>query len=125
MTTLNSVSLGTNVGTNANASGFEVPDSRRLLYVEDWSLARVSYGGGGLGDCALGAGYSLDGGATWAQLLPPGPTLGLSGTALTSTWTDVSHLAWNGDLLINAMAYGVTLLHLGLYSIKWIDLQVR
>ncbi len=124
MTSLNSVSLGGG-SVNPTPSGVELANSRRLLYVEDVSAARVSYGSGGLGACAIGVNYSTDGGATWQQLVEPGPTLGASGTVLASQWVDVRGIAWSADVLVAAFAYGATLLNLGVYSVTFVDLQTR
>lgn len=123
MTVLGEVTLAIGVGVNASSAGVEIPGSRRLIDFADVTYARVSYAGGGLGNCAVGVNYSPDGGATWATLLPPGPTLGVDGTILAAEWQDVLWVP--GDVYVAAFAYGSTLLGLGLYSLRFVALQLR
>lgn len=123
MTVLAAMTLAAGVSVNASPGGTEIPASRRLLDFTDVTYARVSYAGGGLGDCAVGVNASADGGTSWSPLLPPGPTLGLDGTILAAQWIDVRWMS--GDLYVAAFTYGTTLLGLGLYSLRFVDLQLR
>lgn len=124
MTTLNNVYLGGG-SVNPTPAGVELANSRRLLYLEDITAARVSYGSGGLGDCAIGVSASTDGGLTWTPFLERGPTLGIAGSVLASQWVNVGSFAWSGDVMVAPFAYGTTLLGLGLYSVTFVDLQLR
>lgn len=123
MTTLASLTLAVGVSVNASPGGTEIPGSRRLVDFADVTYSRLSYAGGGLGDCAVGVNFSTDGGTTWSTLLAPGPTLGVDGTVLAVQWQNVLWLT--GDALVAAFTYGTTLLGLGLYSLRFVDLQLR
>lgn len=111
--------------TAPTSAGLEVSNSRRTIYVPDVQWARCSYAGGGIGACQVGVSYSLDGGATWATFIPPGPTLGASGTVLAGDWTDVSALVGGGDITVSAWAYGGSLLGGLSYSLQFVELQLR
>lgn len=125
MTQACSYQLSANVGVNPTATGAEVGGTRRLLYLADAQYARISYAGGGLGDCAVGVAYSLDSGITWAALVDYGPTLGAAGTVLASGWTDLGDLPVMGDVLVCALARGAALSLGLLYQLQFIELQVR
>lgn len=130
MTALASFALLTApTSVNPSPAGVEVAGARRLVDFGDLTYARCSYAGGGLlGNCAVGVSYSLDGGTSWAPLLPPGPTLeAAAGTVLASQWV---HVEWlNADALLAPVAYGTTLLAgalgLTLYSLTFVELQLR
>lgn len=113
-------------GISPSLAGTEVDSSRRYLYVADAQLVRLSYMGGGLGDCALSLEHSIDSGATWATTIPYGPNLGSSaGVVLSSEWTELGDLVWLGDLLVRVVARGAALSLGLLYQLRMVELQVR
>lgn len=112
-------------GVNPSSAGTEFPSSRRAIYIADCQYARVLYAAGGLGDCAIGVNWTADGGSTWQELLPYGPTISLAGAVNQTQWLDISQYAPQGELVVAAFARG-TALSLGLlFQLSFIDLQVR